>query len=179
MYDELRKRGTSVTIRPASPGDGAAIQAYIGGLSPESRRYRFLGALSEVSPSELFRMTHPSDWHDQTLLVEAITGGVPAMIGEVRYAIAPDGSTCEFALSVAENWRRRRLGTRLLEFVACRARTLGAHTLVGEVLRSNAPMTALASKAGFATTAPIADARLIRISRYLSLPPAEAVAPAA
>src|SRR5262249_60726842 len=105
----------------------------------------------------------------RTSLAEPIAEGARVMIGEARYAIAPDGITCEIALSVADSWRRRTLGTRVLEDLARRARELGARTLVGEVLRSNAAMTALARKAGFAITSPIADARLIRITRDLSV----------
>jgi len=161
--------GAIVTIRPAGPGDGDEIQAYVRGLSFESRRQRFLGALNELSAGELRAMTHAPDRGHLTLLAETIADGARVMIGEARYAIAPDGITCEIALSVAESWRRRTLGTRVLEDLARRARALGARRLVGEVLRSNAAMTALARKAGFAITSPIEDARLIRITRDLSL----------
>ena len=169
--DTLQLRGgQSVTVRAADPRDGERIQSYIRELSPESRRDRFFGALNELSPAELHRMTHPENRHQLALIAETIMDGACTMIGEARYAVASGDVSCEIALSVAEAWRRRTLGTQLIEILARRAKDLGVHYLVADVLRSNEAMTTLARKAGFVTTAQIADARSMRITKKLSLP---------
>jgi RimJ/RimL family protein N-acetyltransferase len=159
----------AVTVRPARPQDTDRIQAYIRTLSPASRRNRFLGALNEVSTNELYSMTHTDRGSHPVLIAENVIDGACTMVGEARYAVAPDGFNCEFAISVAEAWRRKTLGTLLVGVIASRAKALGLRYLVGDVFRSNQAMIALARKSGFAVTEPIVDARLVKITKDLVL----------
>jgi GNAT superfamily N-acetyltransferase len=161
--------GERVRVRPASPQDAGTIQVFFHGLSPASRRNRFLGALNEVSASELYNMTHGDHGRHPLLIAEHIDDGFCKMISEARYAMAPGKLECEFAVSVAETWRRRTLGTRLITLLALRAKALGFRYLVGDVLRANEAMIALARKVGFRMTDPISDASLVRITKDLSL----------
>jgi RimJ/RimL family protein N-acetyltransferase len=161
--------GEKVTVRPACPHDTGMIQSYIRGLSSASRRNRFLGSLNEVSENELYRMTHADRYTHPALIAENIVDGDRTMIGEARYAVTPDGFRCEFAVSVDETWRRKTLGTLLIGIVVSRVRALGLRYLVGDVFRSNEAMIALARKTRFAVTEPVADARLVKITKDLSL----------
>jgi GNAT superfamily N-acetyltransferase len=88
------------------------------------------------------------------------------MIGEARYAL--DGTACEFALSVDAAWRGKGLGTLLMAIIEERAKLLGAHYLVGDVLRSNQSMLALAHKLGFGVTKPVLDDRLFKVTKRLA-----------
>jgi GNAT superfamily N-acetyltransferase len=85
------------------------------------------------------------------------------VIGEARHAFVPERCECEFALSVADAWRGRGIGTLLIGEMERRARRLGARRLTAETLRDNEPMKALALKAGFSMTDMPSDARLVRI----------------
>jgi RimJ/RimL family protein N-acetyltransferase len=161
--------GECVLVRPAGPQDSGSIQAYIHGLSPASRHHRFLGSLNELSPAQLHRMTRTDDRSEGTLIAEIAVEGGSTMIGEARYAVAPDRLGCEIAVSVAEAWRRQGLGTQLLANLARRAKNLRVRYLIGDVSRSNEAMKALARKTGFDLSAPIADARLVRITKDLFL----------
>jgi acetyltransferase len=152
-------------VRAARPGDARRIQDYVRGLSPSSRYDRFLAPLNELSPAELVRIGGGSGTH-ATLIAETQIAGARIVIGEARYAC--DGVTCEIALSVADAWRARGLGTLLLDHLECRARTLGVSTLVGDVLRSNTAMRTLARKCGFDQAGVPADARLVRIVKDIS-----------
>jgi L-amino acid N-acyltransferase YncA len=154
-------------VRRARPQDIDRIQAYVRALSPASRRNRFLGALNEVSSKELHLMTHTDRDSHPIFVAEKVIEGTCTMIGEGRYAVAPDGFNCEFAVSVADAWQRKRLGTLLVETIASRAKALGLRYLVGEVFSSNQAMLALARKSGFAVTELMADARLVRITKDL------------
>jgi|SRR5215472_4129726 len=161
--------GERVRVRPACPQDADTIQAFFHGLSPASRRNRFLGALNEVSAAELYNMTHSDHGSHPLVIAEHIDDGFCKMIAETRCAMAAGRLECEFAVSVAETWRRRRLGTLLIALLAFRAKGLGFRYLVGDVLRANEAMIALARKAGFRVTDPISDASLVRITKDLSL----------
>ena len=110
-----------------------------------------------------------SGGHHGTLRVdETRLDGAPRVVAEVRYAFSPDRRECEFALSVADAWHGKGIGALLVADVERRAACLGARRLVGEVLRSNEPMKALARKAGFALADIPRDARLVRIVKDLA-----------
>jgi acetyltransferase len=155
-----------VTVRPAHPEDAGMIGAYIRSLPFALRYTRFLGPVNELTPADLYRITHGSDAAPPALIVESGDGDARTVIGEARYAF--DGIACEFALSVSEAWRGKGLGTLLMAVIEDRAKLSGAHYLVGDVLRSNQPMLALAHKLGFAVTRPVLDDRLFKITKRLS-----------
>src|SRR5262245_44395705 len=160
--------GESVVVRAIGPQDADRLQAYMRNLSGPTRRNRFLGAISELTPKELERLTHMSGPGEVALV--AFVGGETAMIAETVQVIAPESRRCEIALSVTDVWQRKGLGTLLLANMECRARMLGARCLVGEVLRTNEAMKGLARKAGFTIRGPFKDARLIEIVKDLSSP---------
>jgi len=166
--------GAPVLVRAIRPHDAGPLQAYVRGLSPESRRNRFLGILSELAPTELARITRMDRPGALALLAFAANRRHETMgdtlIGEAIQAIAPGAGRCEIALSVRDDWQRRGLGTRLLQNMECRARMVGARLLIGDVLRTNTAMKSLARKLGFAIASPFTDARLVEIVKDLSVP---------
>jgi hypothetical protein len=50
------------------------ISAYVRGLSPESRYNRFFGALQELAPAELERVTHLDRRYDLARVAETDGG---------------------------------------------------------------------------------------------------------
>jgi len=158
--------GARVTVRAACPADAGRIQDYGRTLSPSSRYDRFLAPMNELSPAELAHIGVGGEMR-ATLMAETKIAGARIMIGEARYA-ASDGVTCEIALSVADGWRGRGVGTLLMDHLECRARRLGATMLVGDVLRSNVAMRTLARKSAFDLAGVPADARLARIVKDIS-----------
>jgi GNAT superfamily N-acetyltransferase len=158
--------GARVTVRAACSADAGRIQDYVRGLAPSSRYDRFLAPMNELSPMELARIGGGGETQ-ATLIAETRIAGARIMIGEARYAVS-DNVTFEIALSVADAWRGRGLGTLLMDELECRARKLGATMLVGDVLRSNAAMRTLARKSGFDLAGVPADARLVRIVKDVS-----------
>ncbi|HWN51287.1 MAG TPA: hypothetical protein VNO18_15980 [Xanthobacteraceae bacterium] len=74
------------------------------------------------------------------LLGPADTGGGLRTVAEAILVMAPDGQRSEIALSVADAWQSKSLGTLLLGNLECRAR------MIGNVLRTNGAMKNLARK---------------------------------
>src|ERR1700674_2088968 len=161
--------GERVTVRPVCPQDAGVLQTYVRALSADGRYKRFFGPLRELPPAELDRVIHLDPPNQLGLIAQTRTDGV---IGEARYALSPDRLDCEFALSVADDWHRKGVGRLLLDDLECRARSLGARRLVGDVLRTNEAMQALARKAGFGMADVPSDARLVRVVKDLALSPA-------
>jgi GNAT superfamily N-acetyltransferase len=161
--------GQRVSVRPLRSQDAEVLQAYVRGLSRESRRNRFLGAVNELAPAELERLTHLDCRSQLALIAGTDVDGAPMIIGEARLAIALDLLRGEFALSVADAWQGHGLGALLLADLECRAKSLGVRWLVGDVLRSNEAMNGMARKAGFETTRLPGDARLVGVVKDISL----------
>jgi GNAT superfamily N-acetyltransferase len=162
--------GESVMVRAITPQDADRLQAYMRNLSGSTRRNRFLGAISELAPTELHRLTHMDRPDELALIAFARAGNEMPMVAEAIQVMAPGSQRCEIALSVTDAWQRKGLGTLLLRNMECRARDLGARYLIGEVLRTNDAMKGLARKAGFAIQGPFTDARLVEIVKDLSIP---------
>jgi acetyltransferase len=168
----LRLRdGEHVVMRIVRAADLEALQSYLRGLSSVSRYYRFFGPIAELPPREIDRLLHLDGVTQAALIACASADGAMQVVGEARYAIAPDGEA-EFALSVAEDWRHRGLGSLLMADIERRVRTLGARLLQPDVLYANHAMRRLARKAGLMPAAVPNDARLIRIVKDLTMVPA-------
>jgi GNAT superfamily N-acetyltransferase len=93
------------------------------------------------------------------------------VIGEARHTFAPDRLVWEFALSVADGWRGRGIGTLLVADMERRARSLGARRLAADAFRSNDAMKALAQSAGFRMADVPFDARLVRMVKDFARSP--------
>jgi hypothetical protein len=98
-------------VRPVMPQDGERLQNYLRGLSGESRRNRFLGALSELAPARLSELVHMRGPRQVLLLALAQIGSKLQMVAEAMLVIAPNSERGEIALSVADKWQHRGLGT--------------------------------------------------------------------
>jgi len=163
--------GEPMTVRAIRPHDAARLQAYVRSLSVETRRSRFLGALSELSSAQLDRLSHMDGPRELALLAFADAGGEAHPVADaVMVMTTEDSRRSEIALSVADAWQGRGLGTLLLQNLECRARMLGARYLFGDVLRTNTAMKCLARRAGFSIRSPFSDARLVEIVKDLSMP---------
>jgi acetyltransferase len=61
----------------------------------------------------------------------------------------PGGASCEFAIVVADGWRARGIGARLMRALMQNARSRGLHIMEGDVLAANTRMLALMKSLGF------------------------------
>src|SRR5258707_12878574 len=123
--------GESVMVRAISPQDADRLQAYMRNLSGPTRRNRFLGAVSELTPKELERLTHMGGPGELAMIAFGRVGGETAMIAEAIMAIAPESQRCEIALSVPDACQRKGLGRLLPCPVECPARLLRVPYLYG------------------------------------------------
>jgi acetyltransferase len=136
-------------VRAIRPEDAGMEQAFVRGLSDESRYFRFANALHELSDPMLVRFTQ-IDYDRELALVAVVQEDEgPRQIAVARYVIDADGLSCEFALAVADDWQGRGIGRRLLGHLADTARARGLEVMAGQVLNQNARMLALMTSMGF------------------------------
>ena len=142
-------------------------QVFVHNLSEQSRYFRFMETLQELSPEMLVRFTQID--YDREMAFVAVTDdgeGNELELGVTRYALGPDGDTGEFAVVVADDWRRRGLGARLVTILMQTARARGLRALEGEVLSANSGMLGLARNLGFSVRN-TDDPEVKRVSRLL------------
>jgi RimJ/RimL family protein N-acetyltransferase len=171
MIDVVRLAGGErVVIRPVLPQDEELTTAFFRGLSALARHNRFMAGMHQLPP-ELMRQLVQVDYASHLALVaEVFADGRESVVAEARYARGVDPIVAEFAVSVAEPWQGKRLATLMLSKLACRAAAEGVRHMVGETLASNAPMLALAHKAGF-TIVPSTEVRgVMLLERRLQSP---------
>jgi GNAT superfamily N-acetyltransferase len=166
--DILRSRtGRSLTVRFVEPQDAEALQAYFRSLSVRSRYNRFLGAISELPPSELGHFIHAGENNRFSVIAVMTIDGIETIVGEARYGFETDTASFEFGLSIDDRWQGEGIGSALLGNLQCRAAALGANRLFGDTLRSNDVMIGLARKSGFAFTNSPGDWKLVRFEKHI------------
>ena len=84
-----------------------------------------------------------------------------------RYAVNPDGTSCEFALVVDDQWQHQGIGHKLMDVLMDLARAKGLRRIEGEVLKTNTRMLKLCTGLGFKMEAHPEDDSVRLISRSL------------
>jgi acetyltransferase len=141
--------GSRYIIRPLHPHDAEMLQALVRGLSQESRYFRFVSSMRELSDRMLARFTLID--YDREMALVAIypertpnpAGGftkTERIIGVSRYITNPDKSTCEFALLIADEFSGQGLGSRMMMAIIDVARSKGLSWIEGLVLTKNVAM---------------------------------------
>ncbi|OYW39756.1 MAG: GNAT family N-acetyltransferase [Hydrogenophilales bacterium 12-61-10] len=159
--------GNDVIIRPIRPEDAELTQGFVKSLSAESRYFRFMDAVSELSPVALARLTQIDYTREMALLALTEIDGREVELGVARYAINPDGESCEFALVVNDQWQKQGIGHKLMGVLMDVARSKGMQTMEGEVLKTNQPMLKLVQGLGFRSEPHPEDDSVRRVAREL------------
>ena len=157
--------GAQVLIRPIEPQDAQREQAFVRGLSPESRYFRFMNTLRELSPEMLERFTHPDAAREIALV--ALTADQAQQIGVARCAALGERDAWEFAIVIADAWQGRGLGSHLMRELIWAARAHGVPQIEGLVLAENHRMLELMHALGFEIATCADDARVRRVVRSL------------
>jgi acetyltransferase len=142
--------GKTVTIRPIRPEDAEMTQDFVKRMSDESKYYRFMDTIRELTQSMLVRFTQ-IDYDREMALVATVKGenGEEIQIGVSRYVTNPDGESVEFALAIADDWQKHGIGRKLMTALIDAARMKGHRSVVGDVLAMNTKMFRLMSSLGF------------------------------
>ena len=135
LYD-----GTVVTLRPIGPQDAALEQAFVRGLSDESKYFRFMAPLRELSPDMLQHFTNPDPKREAGLIVTVPVAGGEQEIAVGQYAMNPGNESCEFAIVVADAWQAHGIATRLMQALMKHAARRGIRRMEGYVMATNAKM---------------------------------------
>jgi acetyltransferase len=159
--------GESFSLRPVRHDDGVLEEAFVRGLSRESRYQRMLSGGFKVTPEWIESMTHIDYQRHMAFAVTSVIDGVEQFIGVGRYVVDVATAGAEVALVIADVCQGRGLGRRLLATLIEHAQSARVQQIVGGVLATNEAMLRLARSMGFSVNAEPGDATVLRIRRDL------------
>jgi len=162
--DVVLRDGASVRIRAAKPTDEAAILAFLGGLSDESRWLRFRSKATDLKATAR-NWSGVEECSDCCVL--AVHG--PDVVGQASY----DGTAedrAEVGFTVADAYQGRGLGTLLLKRLAEAAVADGVAVFEADVLAENNRMIEVFRESGFGVTMK-SEPGLVRVQFPTSITP--------
>ncbi|MDR3477461.1 MAG: bifunctional acetate--CoA ligase family protein/GNAT family N-acetyltransferase [Gammaproteobacteria bacterium] len=146
---ETLAEGVSITIRPIRPEDASMEHEFIKDLSEQSKYFRFMAHLSELSPTMLARLTQIDYDREMALVATIQVKKQEKMIGVARYCLNSDNETAEFSLVVADSWQHKGVGTALMNVLTTIAKSKNIKQLIGSVLANNQNMLELVNNLKF------------------------------
>jgi acetyltransferase len=160
--------GKEITVRPIRPEDAEMEKDFVARMSDESKYYRFMDTIRELTQPMLVRFTQ-IDYDREMALVATVKleDGTEQQIGVSRYVTNPDGESVEFALAVADDWQKHGIGRKLMSALIECARMKGYRAVVGDVLALNTKMFRLMTSLGFTIHPHPEDAAVKRVVKPL------------
>ena len=146
--------GTTVQIRPASPGDFAAVKAMHEAMSPSNAYLRFFSLSRTAAEHEAQRICREPAADHPALL--ALYGAEVAGVASYEVVKGSD-KTAEIAFAVADTMHHRGIATLLLEHLVSQARARQIETFTAETLSENTEMLRVFSDAGLPARSSRAD----------------------
>jgi RimJ/RimL family protein N-acetyltransferase len=151
VHDLLTLRdGTVVLVRPLERRDRAALEAAIARLSPTTRLLRFAGPKPRMTKAELdYLLDVDHHGHEALLAIDPVTRDGIAVARYVALRDEPDAA--EIAVTVADDWQGRGVGTALTDLLIARAREEGFGHLRAIAMGENRRAVRMLRRGGFRT----------------------------
>jgi RimJ/RimL family protein N-acetyltransferase len=147
IHSALRD-GTAVMLRPIRPDDKRRLAEGLARLSETSRAFRFMSPVDALTDEQLTYLTE-IDYYDHFAWVAVLEERPDFGIGVARYVrLAEDPQIAEAAVTVADEYQGKGLGTLLVGVLAATARMAGIERFRAYVLEANEPMLALLGDLG-------------------------------
>ncbi len=160
--------GSDIIIRPIRPEDAEIEQDFVHSLSEETKYFRFMRSLQELTPEMLVRFTQIDYDNEMALIAVTQHGGEEEEeLAVGRYITNIDRRSCEFALVVSDRWQHQGIGHRLMHLLMEVARNRGLEEMRGEVLSNNHKMLGLMKSLGFRASSDPDDPGVKRVVHTL------------
>ncbi len=150
-WSETLRDHSHVLIRPISKQDNSAERAFIEQLSPDARRFRFLGQVRRPSERVIEQFTDIDYVHDVAFVAVTPEDSHERIVGVSRYSTDQGGLNCECAVTVSDEWQQKGLGTLLMKHLIEVARARGIRRMTSIDSAENLQMKDLAKFLGFRT----------------------------
>jgi GNAT superfamily N-acetyltransferase len=167
MESNMTIAGDVVTIRPIRLADAEMEAEFVRRLSPQTRHYRFFGGVKELSPTEVSNLCDVDGKHSMAFVATVRQDGRETEIGVSRYAPNSHADVREIAVTVADEWQHKGLGTLLMQQLIKSAQLNGVRHLYSVDLSDNSGMRSLAKDLGMSAKRDPSDAHQVIYSLHL------------
>ncbi len=140
----------SYSRRPIEKNDKQKLIKLFNQISPENRYLRFAHVISKL-PDKFLEDVLELDYQKEMAFI-AITkniGGDEEIIGIARYVSDAKGNTCEFSISVSDQYTAHGVGMNLMKQLINHARRNDLKKMIGYILTSNTKMLIMTRELGF------------------------------
>lgn len=147
------KNKKQVEVRPIRAEDAQAEVEFMKCLSRESKYFRFMHAVNDLTPEMLSRFTKLD--YDREMAFGAFIQKKKKdkLLGVSRYAINPDKQSCEFAIVIADKYQGMGLARQLMMVLIEHVKDRDLKVIEGTVLKNNTSMDKLMDSLGFVKSA--------------------------
>ena len=159
--------GTDIVIRPIRPEDAEIEAKFVRELSNETKYFRFMNHMHELSQEMLVRLTQIDYHNEMALIAVASNDAGEEQVGVARYTTNLDKKSCEFALVVSDKWHGRGIAHHLMKNLMEVARDRGLEKMDGQVLGNNFKMLELIKSFNFRITADPDDTSVKQVEARL------------
>ena len=151
--------GRTVDIRPIRASDIRIESDFVRGLSPETKRRRFMCALKELSPEAARNFCQVDGDHTMAYVATIREHGQEIEIGVSRFAPGSRPDSRELAITVADAWQNQGLEAALTRPLVEFAKQHGVRRMYSVDFADNTEMRALARELGMSAEPDPDDAR--------------------
>lgn len=148
--EQVIRGGDRVIVRPLHAQDIEMERRFIEALSPVSRRFRFLESMKSPSDELLKKLTVLDPATDVAYIAVTEAGSQENPVGVGRFSAAVGHKDCEFAVTVADAWQNKGLGTLLMQHLIEAARKRGIKAMHSSDARDNELMRRFSAHLGLA-----------------------------
>jgi GNAT superfamily N-acetyltransferase len=138
-----------VLIRGLNPSDQPALGFLSRHLGEQSLYQRFLSPKREISAHDLAPLADVDHWHREALIAFSPVPRAP--IGVASYHRGERFDVAELAVTVADEWQRRGIGTVLMAALRDRAVSAGIRRFTATMLWGNRGALSLTRTLGAVT----------------------------
>ena len=141
--------GSAMVLRPIKIEDAQRYLAFLERLGPDSR-YLWLNHVPEqVTPEDALRFCTVDYKNSFALVGEVLKQKTREIVAVGRYYRLPRKNSAEVAIVIDDNYRRKGIGTRLIECLVNAARDNGITTFEADVSAKNGDIIALLKGYGY------------------------------
>ncbi len=141
------KHGNTFSIRPIRPTDADSIKQLVQNMSAQSRYFRFMHAVNDLSPRMVVQFTKLD--YDRQMAFVAVPENSTAIVGVSRYTIDSERIAGDFAIAIDDNFHGQGIATQLMQQLIEHAKAQSLQALRGDVLRNNTAMRGFMEHLGF------------------------------
>ena len=161
--------GQEITIRPILPRDANAMADFVKNLSHESRYFRFIANISELTPRMVASLSHIDYDREMALIAVTEKNGEQVLMGASRFSDNFDDQSCEFAVVIGDEYQGHGLAALLMRRLMLVANFKGIKEMKGTVLAENKRMIEFCRRIGFTIKRDPDDISLV--TAYVRLTP--------